>query len=684
MIRAATLAALAFALLATPAPAFQSCTHSGTTVTVTFGSDTGGTISRSGTAIVTSDGIATGQCGGTATVTNTDTIVVNGDPGDEEDFTIDLGNGPFAPGATAEADTSSEIEFDANLDTGFGVMTVDGTSAADHITIGQVNGAFPAPSFTRLNLNANETDGIDADVEFDGFFTTDILGEAGADVLDAGGGEGTGDPGSFSTLYGGDGGDALTVTKNTDAVPDEGNDTITTVTDGWGSVDYNSFGTGPVEVTLQDGTGLAPGGGTAPGKDGYGTSDTYFGAIGNVAGSDDPAGDILNGGPNAEALFGGDGGDTINGGGLDDMLLGGSDADTINGGPGPDDIEGGTGNDTLHGGDAGDLIVGNTGDDDEFGDGGDDHIEQSGQFMFNSEANNPNGADFLSGGDGTDTVQYGEPQTGLGGNFAARSGAVSVDADGVAGDDGAPAEGDSVQTDVENLTGGDGNDTLVGNDAANVLRGLAGGDTLRGRGGADTLHGLGVTGFDAPDIEEDVEDGADDIDGEAGSDTVFANDGDDLVEARDGTGEPIDCGPGNDTGRADAADTLTACEGLALPVEMPPDPPVEQPPPSPPAQTPPVTPPVVTPPVVTPPVVTAPPKVAAILSLPSSRRCASRRKFTVRVRREIRGTVKRVQIFVNGRRVKSVTGRRIALPIDLRGLPKGKIKVRLRVELTDG
>jgi hypothetical protein len=54
------------------------------------------------------------------------------------------------------------------------------------------------------------------------------------------------------------------------------------------------------------------------------------------------------------------------------------------------------------------------------------------------------------------------------------------------------------------------------------------------------------------------------------------------------------------------------------------------------------------------------------------------------VRREIRGTVKRVQIFVNGRRVKSVTGRRIALPIDLRGLPKGKIKVRLRVELTDG
>jgi hypothetical protein len=46
--------------------------------------------------------------------------------------------------------------------------------------------------------------------------------------------------------------------------------------------------------------------------------------------------------------------------------------------------------------------------------------------------------------------------------------------------------------------------------------------------------------------------------------------------------------------------------------------------------------------------------------------------------------VKRVTIFVNGRRVKSVTGSRIGLPIDLRGLPKGKVKVRLRVELVDG
>ncbi len=56
----------------------------------------------------------------------------------------------------------------------------------------------------------------------------------------------------------------------------------------------------------------------------------------------------------------------------------------------------------------------------------------------------------------------------------------------------------------------------------------------------------------------------------------------------------------------------------------------------------------------------------------------------MRVRSSIRGTVRRVTIFVNGRRVKTVTGSRIGLPIDLRGLPKGTVRVRLRVELTDG
>src|SRR5262249_8713544 len=57
---------------------------------------------------------------------------------------------------------------------------------------------------------------------------------------------------------------------------------------------------------------------------------------------------------------------------------------------------------------------------------------------------------------------------------------------------------------VENVTGGQGDDILVGNDLANGLRGGAGRDILIGRGGADQLFGeagddLLIGGSTAPD-----------------------------------------------------------------------------------------------------------------------------------------------------------------------------------------
>ena len=50
-------------------------------------------------------------------------------------------------------------------------------------------------------------------------------------------------------------------------------------------------------------------------------------------------------------------------------------------------------------------------------------------------------------------------------------------------------ESDNAQVDVENVTGGGGNDTLTGSAAANTLTGGAGDDTLDGGTGADTLAG---------------------------------------------------------------------------------------------------------------------------------------------------------------------------------------------------
>ena len=65
---------------------------------------------------------------------------------------------------------------------------------------------------------------------------------------------------------------------------------------------------------------------------------------------------------------------------------------------------------------------------------------------------------------------------------------VLVDLDGAA-DDGRTGEGDKVNADVENLTGGAGFDNLSGDSGPNVLTGLGGPDELFGAAGDDVLFG---------------------------------------------------------------------------------------------------------------------------------------------------------------------------------------------------
>lgn len=76
------------------------------------------------------------------------------------------------------------------------------------------------------------------------------------------------------------------------------------------------------------------------------------------------------------------------------------------------------------------------------------------------------------------------------------------------------------------------------------------------------------------------------------------------------------------------------------------------------------------------PAVVAPPAVAPA-KLPSNRRCVSRRKFRIRLRQSKDDPLARAEVFVGKKRVKVVRGRRLTAPVDLRGLPKGKIVVRV-------
>jgi Ca2+-binding RTX toxin-like protein len=655
MARIACAVVLALLGLAAPADAALCGYSAGTkTAAVAITPGTESTVRVNGTAIQV-DGA---NCGA-ATTANTDVIDVNGSSADER-LIIDLSGGAFAPGATAEGDGSAEIEFDVDLGANSldAEVVVAGSTGADHLTAGVV-GTFPDET-NRINLNANEPGTKDADVTTADGYGVRFEAEGGNDVLSAAGGGAIGAYDYVAELWGEEGDDDLRLGF---VRPGPGDDTIrgSNVPGETMSLMY-SAAPGPVTITIQDGT-AGNWGGTATGGDGYGDTDTYVDRIGRMDLT--PHDDTFTGSAQVAKVtvhaLGGD--DTITGGSANDVFFGYGGSDTIRGGEGTDDLRGDEAGDFLYGEGGDDTLSGRAGADTVDGGPGDDDLREGGF----AEAVGTNGADDLIGGTGFDELFYGEPSE----PSVGRTAPVVLDLDGIA-DDGVAGEADNARADVEHVVGGVANDTLTGDGGPDVLSGLDGADVLRGGDGADELYGF--IDFDYPFTGPDANlvDGGDDLDGGAGPDAVFGEPGDDLIEAREGTADAIACGAGTDRGRADRVDTIGGdCEAIDLPVEMPADPPV--------------TPPVVVPPVVVPPVVTPPaPKVAALLSLPSSRRCASRRKFTVRVRREIRGTVKRVTIFLNGRRAKSVTGSRIGLPIDLRGLPKGKVKVRLRVELTDG
>ncbi|MDB5327842.1 MAG: regulatory domain of in-like proprotein convertase [Phycisphaerales bacterium] len=151
-------------------------------------------------------------------------------------------------------------------------------------------------------------------------------------------------------------------------------------------------------------------------------------------------------------------------------------------------------NATLIGGSGNDVMLGGSGNDSLQGDSGRDRL--IGRL----------GADVFSGGSGTnDTVEYGD---------RTRHQPITVSLDGVANDGGA-GENDAVGTDIENVFGGLGNDTLIGNGSANILVGNRGADHLFGGDGADVL----VAYYASTSADGAI----DTLDGGTGTDT-FVND----------------------------------------------------------------------------------------------------------------------------------------------------------------
>lgn len=195
-----------------------------------------------------------------------------------------------------------------------------------------------------------------------------------------------------ATVYGGDGDDTLEAGRGGGTYQgDNGNDVITSEAASGsfaGLADTFHGGAGNDTLTGWEGTD------TLYGDDG---DDILLGGAGD---------DTLDGGDGNDQLEGGEGRDTLTGGAGADVLLGGEDADVLLGGDGDDTLEGAGGDDWLTGNDGDDTLSGGAGNDVLLGDNG----TIRGLLSISGVAGSGN--DTLSGGPGSDTL------IGAGGNDA--------------------------------------------------------------------------------------------------------------------------------------------------------------------------------------------------------------------------------------------------------------------------
>ncbi len=260
---------------------------------------------------------------------------------------------------------------------------------------------------------------------------------------------------------------------------------------------------------------------TLDGTDSLTVNDAIYGLGGN---------DVLNGLAGDDSLFGNNGADTLNGGEGNDTLNGGAGDDTINGDAGSDliiveNLNGGAG-DTVSGGDDIDTLSFITGTGNQTM-----TVEYTGGAWVDMSGLNGPAQDVeaftLDLGTNTaagDTLDYGISADNITVNLATGFATGFTDGNGV-------AVAGQIKN-VENVTGGDGNDSLTGDGGANVLEGGAGNDRLIGGLGVDiaafggtvgqATYGLVTVGPNAGSIT--VNSGAGDTDTISGIETLrFGN-----------------------------------------------------------------------------------------------------------------------------------------------------------------
>ena len=76
---------------------------------------------------------------------------------------------------------------------------------------------------------------------------------------------------------------------------------------------------------------------------------------------------------------------------------------------------------------------------------------------------------------------------------------------------------------------------------------------------------------------------------------------------------------------------------------------------------------------------TGKPTIDSIATLPKlgKKKCLSKRSFRIRLKEPAGDALDSAQVFLNGKRIRTVKRERISAPINLKGLPKGRYKVKI-------
>lgn len=420
---------------------------------------------------------AVGSDGNDTVLGSNDNNVLLGAKGNDS---ISGGRGNDALIGGAGNDTIDGGENDDVISGGAGYDLLRGGNGIDtlHYGIADDEDTFQNGKGIYLNLSTGSvrslTSNTQLDEGFSGFenvigtkYADALYGDGGKNLLD--GGDGTdflwGDFGD-DTLIGGSGNDYLAGLENNDLLSGgTGQDTL----DGGIGVDTVNYLLDATEKKnyVSINVNLATGYATISDASGTRVNEDRLISIEYVIASN--GNDTIDGSSVANFLFGADGSDRINGAAGNDTVIGGIGNDTIDGGDDHDFLVGGDGNDSLTGGNHDDVLSGEAGN------------------------------DTLDGGAGNDTATF-------------TSAAVRWQIDLVAGTarSSALATGSTIVLEdtlrnIENVTTGLGNDTIIGSAGANRILAGDGNDIISSDAGNDVIAG------------------------DAGNDRIAAGDNDDII-----------------------------------------------------------------------------------------------------------------------------------------------------------